>query len=298
MRKHPFLVGFLFLFALIAVLIVTLWFSGRYGLSEKLLIGQNDIAVVDIEGVLTKSKPVIDRLLRLKKDENIKAIVLRINSPGGGVGPAQEIYAELLKLRTTKKIIASMESVAASGGFYIACAAHKIVANPGTITGSIGVIIEFANIEELLGKVGLKSVVIKSGKYKDILSPTRTMTPEDRALIQGVIDSVHNQFIEAVAKGRNLPKEKVINIADGRIFSGEQAQALGLVDQLGNFQDAIDAAAKMCGIVGEPRIQYPEKRRPSIWEFFIEESVSRFKEVLESEQFKIGYVLNSEYLNK
>jgi len=241
---------------------------------------------------------VIDRLLRLKKDENIKAIVLRINSPGGGVGPAQEIYSELLKLRTTKKIIASMESVAASGGFYIACAAHKIVANPGTITGSIGVIIEFANIEELLGKVGLKSVVIKSGKYKDILSPTRTMTPEDRALIQGVIDSVHNQFIEAVAKGRNLPKEKVIKIADGRIFSGEQAQQLGLVDQLGNFQDAIDAAAKMCGIVGEPRIQYPEKRRPSIWEFFIEESVSRFKEVLESEQFKIGYVLNSGYLNK
>jgi protease-4 len=298
MRKHPFLVGFLSLFALLAVLIATLWFSGRYGLSEKLLTGQNDIAVVDIEGVLTKSKPVIDRLLRLKKDENIKAIVLRINSPGGGVGPAQEIYSELLKLRATKKIIASMESVAASGGFYIACAAHKIVANPGTITGSIGVIIEFANIEELLGKVGLRSVVIKSGKYKDILSPTRTMTPEDRALIQGVIDSVHNQFIEAVAKGRNLPKEKVIKIADGRIFSGEQAQQLGLVDQLGNFQDAIDAAAKMCGIVGEPRIQYPEKRRPSIWEFFIEESVSRFKEVLESEQFKIGYVLNSGYLHK
>ncbi len=283
---------------LIGVLIVALWFSGRYGLSEKLLTGQNDIAVIDIEGVLTKSKPVIERLLRLKKDENIKAIVLRINSPGGGVGPAQEIYTELLKLRNKKKIIASMESVAASGGYYIACAAHKIVANPGTITGSIGVIIEFANIEELLGKVGLKSVVIKSGKYKDILSPTRTMTPEDRALIQGVIDSVHNQFIEAVANGRNLPKEKVIKIADGRIFSGEQAQALGLVDQLGNFQDAIDTAAKMCGITGEPRVQYPERKRPSIWEFFIEESVSRFKEALENEQFKVEYILNSGHLNK
>ena len=191
-----------------------------------------------------------------------------------------------------------MESIAASGGYYIACAAHKIVANPGTITGSIGVIIEFANIEELLGKVGLKSVVIKSGRYKDILSPTRTMTPEDRALIQGVIDSVHNQFIEAVAKGRNLPKEKVIKIADGRIFSGEQAQALGLVDQLGNFQDAIDATAKLCGIVGEPRIQYPEKKRPSVWEFFVEESVSRFKEALESEQFKVEYVLNPGYQSR
>jgi len=295
MRKHPFLVGFLSLCGLFVILIVFLWLSGQYGLTEKLVLGENDIAVVDIEGVLTKSKPVVDRLLRIKKDDSIKAIMLRINSPGGGVGPAQEIYSELLKLRNKKKIIASMESVAASGGYYIACAAHKIVANPGTITGSIGVIIEFANIEELLGKVGLKSVVIKSGRYKDILSPTRTMTPEDRALIQGVIDSVHNQFIEAVAKGRNLPKEKVVKIADGRIFSGEQAKALGLVDQLGNFQDAIDAAAKMCGIVGEPRIQYPEKRRPSIWEFFVEESVSRFKEALESEQFKVEYVLNPGY---
>lgn len=295
MRKHPFLVGFLSLCGLFVIFIAFLWFSGQYGLTEKLVLGENDIAVVDIEGVLTKSKPVVDRLLRLKKDESIKAILLRINSPGGGVGPAQEIYAELLKLRNKKKIIASMESVAASGGYYIACAAHKIVANPGTITGSIGVIIEFANIEELLSKVGLKSVVIKSGKYKDILSPTRAMTQEDRALLQGVIDSVHNQFIDAVAKGRNLPKDKVVKIADGRIFSGEQAQALGLVDQLGNFQDAIDTAAKMCGIVGEPRIQYPEKRRPSIWEFFVEESVSRIKEAVESEQFKVEYVLNPGY---
>jgi protease-4 len=298
MRKHPFLIGFLSLCVLFAIFIAFLWFSGQYGLTEKLVMGENDIAVVDVEGVLTKSKPVVDRLLRIKKDDSIKAILLRINSPGGGVGPAQEIYSELLKLRNKKKIIVSMESVAASGGYYIACAAHKIVANPGTITGSIGVIIEFANIEELLGKVGLKSVVIKSGRYKDILSPTRTMTPEDRALIQGVIDSVHNQFIEAVAKGRNLPKEKVVKIADGRIFSGEQAQALGLVDQLGNFQDAIDAAAKMCGIVGEPRIQYPEKRRPSIWEFFVEESVSRFKEALESEQFKVEYALNPGYQSR
>ena len=298
MRKHPFLIGFLSLCGLFVIFIVFLWFSGRYGLPEKLMIGESDIAVIDIEGVLTKSKPVVDRLLRIKKDESIKAILLRINSPGGGVGPAQEIYSELLKLRNKKKIIVSMESVAASGGYYIACAAHKIVANPGTITGSIGVIIEFANIEELLGKVGLKSVVIKSGKYKDILSPTRPMTPEDRALIQSVIDSVHNQFIEAVAKGRNLPKDKVIKIADGRIFSGEQAQALGLVDQLGNFQDAIDTAAKMCGIPGEPRIQYPEKRRPSIWEYFVEESVSRIKEAVENEQFKVGYVLNPGYLNK
>jgi len=298
MRRHPFLTGFISLCCIGFVFLCVLWALGRFGLKDGLLNGQNDIAVIEIEGVIAKSKPVIDRLLRLKKDDSIKALVLRINSPGGGVGPSQEIYEELMKMRDRKKIIASMESVAASGGYYIACAAHKIVANPGTITGSIGVIIEFANIEDLLGKIGLKSVVIKSGKYKDILSPTRAMSPEEHDLLQGVIDSVHRQFIDAVVKGRKLPREKVIPIADGRIFSGEQAKALGLVDQLGNFQDALDAAAKMCGITGEPRVLYPEKRRPSLWEYFIDESASRLKGMLEDEKFKFGYVLSTQYENR
>jgi protease-4 len=295
MRRHPFLIGFISLCCIGVVFLCVLWALGRFGLTERLLTGQNDIAVIEIEGVITKSKPVVDKLLRYKKDDSIRALLLRINSPGGGVGPSQEIYSELMKMRDKKKIIASMESVAASGGYYIACAAHKIVANPGTITGSIGVIIEFVNIEELLGKIGLKSVIIKSGKYKDILSPTRTMSPEEQALLQGVIDSVHNQFIDAVAKGRKLPREKVVQIADGRIFSGEQAKTLGLVDQLGNFQDALDTAAQLCGIKGEPRVLFPEKRRPSLWEFFIDESAARLKALFEDEQFKFGYVLNTQY---
>lgn len=295
MRRHPFLTGFISLCCIGFVFLCVLWALGRFGLTDGLLTAQNDIAVIEVEGVITKSKPVVDKLLRLKKDTSIKAIVVRINTPGGGVGPSQEIYEELMKMRDKKKIVASMESVAASGGYYIACAAHKIFANPGTITGSIGVIIEFANIEDLLGKIGLKSVVIKSGKYKDILSPTRTMSPEEQALLQGVIDSVHKQFIDAVAKGRTLPRDKVIPIADGRIFSGEQAKEIGLVDQLGNFQDALDAAAKMCGITGEPRVLYPEKRRPSLWEFFIDESAARLKALFEDEKFKIGYVLNTQY---
>jgi protease-4 len=267
-----------------------LWSIGRLGLTGSLILGEHDIAVVDIEGPIVKSKPIIDKLLRYKDNQSIKAIIIRINSPGGGVGPSQEIYEELMKLRSRKKIIASMESVAASGGYYIACAAHKILANPGTITGSIGVIIEMANIEELLGKIGLKSVVIKSGKYKDILSPTRSMSPEERELLQSVIDSVHNQFIDAVATARKMDKEKLLQIADGRIFSGEQAQSLGLVDELGNLQDAIAAAAKITGITGEPRVLYPERQRPSILEFFIDESVSRLKTVLDNEKFTIGYL--------
>jgi protease-4 len=290
MRRHPFLVGLISLFGIFVVFIFALWFLNRLGFGTGLPIGKDKIVVVEIEGVLTKSRPTIEKLLQYKKDESIKAIVLRINSPGGGVSPAQEIYQELTKLRDTKYIIASMESVAASGGYYIACAAHKIVANPGTITGSIGVIIEFANMEELLDKIGLKSVVIKSGKYKDIMSPTRQISKEEQELLQAVIDSVHNQFISAVAQGRGIPKEKVVAIADGRIFSGEQAKEIGLVDELGNLQDAIKTATQMSGIEGEPHIIYPKEKRPSIWEILLGESLSTLSDFVDAQDFTIGFL--------
>jgi protease-4 len=257
------------------------------------MAGGDKVAVVDIEGLITKSRPIIEKLNRYKDNERIKAIVIRIDSPGGSVGPAQEIYEEVIKLREKKPVVASMGSVAASGGYYIACAANKIIANPGTITGSIGVIIEFANIEELLGKIGLKSIVIKSGKYKDILSPTRELKGEERDLLQGVIDNIHSQFIDAVALGRDIPREKVVEIADGRIFSGEQAKQLGLVDELGNLQDAIESAAEMSDIEGRPNVIYPEKKRPSIWEFFIEESLTRVQDFLSNNRLKVGYVLST-----
>jgi protease-4 len=196
------------------------------------------------------------------------------------VGPAQEIHAEVKKAQKEKKVLVSMGSVAASGGYYIACAADRIIANPGSITGSIGVIVESLNVEELLGKLGLRSVVVKSGRHKDLGSPLRPMTGEDRKLLQGVIDSVHGQFIRAVAEGRKLPLEKVRGLADGRIFSGDQARSLGLVDELGNLEDTIALAVQMAGIRGEPEVLYPEKKRFSLFDLLIQETMQKIVENL------------------
>jgi protease-4 len=196
------------------------------------------------------------------------------------VAPAQEIHAEVKKAQREKKILVSMGSVAASGGYYIACAADKILANPGSITGSIGVIVESLNVEELLRKLGLQSMVVKSGKHKDIGSPLRSMTEEEKRLLQGVLDSVHDQFIQAVAEGRKLPPEKVREVADGRIFSGDQARALGLVDDLGSLEDTIALAAKMAGIRGEPEVLYPEKKRFSLLDLLLQEALHQILESL------------------
>jgi protease-4 len=165
--------------------------------------GGEKIAIIEVKGVLLDPQPTIEKLTRYRKNKEVKAIILRIDSPGGGVGPAQEIYAEVKRTQKEKKVLASVGSVAASGGYYIACAADAIMANPGSITGSIGVIVESLNVEELLKKIGLRSNVIKSGKHKDIGSPMRPMTEEDRQLLQGVLDNIHEQFIQAVAEGRS-----------------------------------------------------------------------------------------------
>jgi len=281
---------FFFLFILSLIFSFSLPLLERSGILDRFVPGAADkVAVVEVDGVITQSRPVIEKLIRYRENDKVRAIVVRIESPGGSVGPAQEIHEEILKTRPVKTVVASMGSVAASGGYYIACGAHKIVANPGTITGSIGVIIEFANIEELLGKIGLKSVVIKSGRYKDILSPTRELQQEERHLLQDVIDSVHGQFITAVAEGRGLPRDKVAAIADGRIMSGEQALGLGLVDTLGNLQDAIQLAGKIAGIPGKPTVVYPEKKRPSLWEFFMESARAGLRECLLRETGGVRY---------
>ena len=294
MKKNPFVTGFILLFFIGIASILGIWFFS----SPKMHIGSSitggsKIAVIEVEGVITQSRTIIKTLNSYKNNPRIKAIVLRIDSPGGGVGPSQEIYEELIKTRDKKLIISSMGSVAASGGYYIACASNKIFANPGTITGSIGVIIEFANIEELLGKIGLKSVVIKSGKYKDILSPTRELGDDEKQLIQGVIDSIQNQFVDAVALGRNLPRTKVAEIADGRIFSGEQAKSLGLVDELGNLEDAINYASEKAGISGEPDVIYPDKKRSSILDYIIDESISKLHEVISRGQVNAQFLLQT-----
>jgi len=265
---------------LLGLFLVSLWVLSYLSNREESFWGGEKIAIIEVRGVIVDPQPVVEKLVKLRKNEKIKAIILRIDSPGGGVGPAQEIHSEVRKAQKEKKVLVSMGSVAASGGYYIACAADRIIANPGSITGSIGVIVESLNVEELLGKLGLRSVVVKSGKHKDLGSPLRPMTGEDRKLLQGVIDSVHEQFIQAVAEGRKLPLDKVRELADGRIFSGDQARSLGLVDELGNLEDTIAVAAQMAGIRGEPEILYPEKKRFSLFDLLIQETVQRIVENL------------------
>lgn len=215
---------------------------------------RNKIALVRIEGAIMDSANAVDEIKGYAKDTSIKAILLRIDSPGGAVAPSQEIYSEVKKAVAKKTVVVSMGSVAASGGYYIACPATRIVANPGTLTGSIGVIMEIPNIEGLMNKIGVKTEVIKSGRNKDIGSMFRTMLPEERDLLQGVMDNVHEQFIKAVAEGRKMNVDDVRKIADGRIFTGEQAKTGGLVNELGTLEDATKIAAGLAGISGEPEI--------------------------------------------
>lgn len=248
--------------SLAAFVSLLLLFGLAFSLGRWERLGGSKVALITVEGVILDSKEVIEQLEKYRENPSVKAIVLRINSPGGGVAPSQEIYEELLKTRQTDKkpVVASMGSVAASGGYYIASATDLIVANPGTITGSIGVLLQVPNISGLMQKIGVKSVVVKSGQHKDLASPTREMTDAERQILQGMLDDVHDQFIDVVAKGRQIDRKKVVAIADGRIFSGREAQSLGLVDQLGNLQDAIERAGTLAGIHGKPTIIQERKR--------------------------------------
>jgi len=218
--------------------------------------GGEQIALIRIEGVITQSEEITKLLNRSQENDHIKAILLRIDSPGGAVVPAQEIYDAVLKIRESghKKIVTSMGTVAASGGYYIASASHFIMANPGTLTGSLGVIMELMNVEGLLSKVGIAQTTIKSGANKDVGSPFRTMTDSEKALLQGVSDDIHEQFIDAVAEGRSLEVEGVKVLADGRVFTGRQAKAVGLVDGLGTLEDAVQKTAELAGIKGRPKL--------------------------------------------
>jgi protease IV len=192
--------------------------------------------------------------------------VIRINSPGGVVGPSQELYDALRRLRQGgKPVVASMGAVAASGGYYVAVAADRIYANPGTLTGSIGVIMQMANLEQLMKKVGVDYVVVKAGALKDVGNPARPMTPEERRVLQALLDDVHAQFIGAVAEGRKLDRAQVMQFADGRIFSGTQAKALQMIDELGGLEDAVNGAAQLAGIPVPPKV-IPPRRRISIFD--------------------------------
>jgi protease-4 len=230
--------------------------------------GGDRVGIVEVTGTIMDSKKTIKELKAFAEDDDIKAIVLRIDSPGGGVGPSQEIYDAVKKIRAKKKVVASMGSLAASGGFYIACAADEVFANAGTLTGSIGVIMELPNVTGLLKWAGVEMNTITAGKMKDSGSPFREMTPEERAYFHGMLEDVHSQFIEAVAQGRKLTVEEVTPLADGRVFSGKQAKDAKLVDQLGGLDAAVAEAAKLGGITGEPKTEYPHKEKKLIKELF------------------------------
>ncbi len=289
-RRHPllfFMLVFTSLVCATVVIIGLLIFAGSR--RTELKFGQK-IGVVEVSGAITDARETLDILKRFREDDTIRAVVVRVDSPGGAVGPSQEIYREIRKTGQVKKVVASLGAVAASGGYYIASACDGIVSNPGTLTGRIGVIMGYTNIRGLLDKIGLYPVVIKSGKYKDIGSPVREMTPEERRILEDFADQVHGQFIRDVARGRGLAVDKVRKVADGRIFSGQKARELGLVDRLGNLDDAVAWAAEMAGIEGdvqtvrEPREKYP-------WLHYVTETAARqLAAAIRSQAVYAGYL--------
>ncbi|MDA8141941.1 MAG: signal peptide peptidase SppA [Desulfobacteraceae bacterium] len=272
-RRHPYLFFLLLLAAMGTVSMIFLSIMIMSVSGDKVKYDGDKVGVIEVVGTIADSKEIIDQIKEFREEESIKAIVVRVDSPGGAVGPSQEIYREIRKTIPEKKVIISMGSVAASGGYYISAAGNGIVANPGTITGSIGVIMGYTNFEDLLSKIGLSPVVIKSGEYKDIGSPVRKMTRQEKSLLEDLAKNIHRQFIEDIAQGRGIELTNVEAIADGRIFTGEDAKNLGLVDRLGNFEDAVQWAGELGGIEGEVETVYPEKDRLSFLEYLMESAL-------------------------
>jgi len=254
---------FLFLLAVFALVYFTVRSEQR---SSSFSRFGDKIAVVDLEGVILSPKDLVEQLRKYGDDSSIKAIIIHVNSPGGGAAASEEIYREVLRIRDVKKkrIVASIETVGASGAYYVSSATNKIFANEASIVGSIGVIAEWYNYEELMKWAKLKAIVIKAGEFKDTGSPAREMTPAERAYMQGLIDNMHAQFIDSVAKGRRLKVEEIKPLADGKVWTGDQALPLKLIDQIGDFRAAVEDTAKSVGIRGEPTIVRPEKDRKSL----------------------------------
>ena len=275
-RRRPFLwglVGTVLMFAtfFLLTLALTMLLTGKAGVADSAM----KIAIVPIEGVISSdlAEHAVRQLTKYADDPSIKAIVIRIDSPGGGVAASQEIYEGVKRLRADGKlVVASLGSLAASGGYYVACAADRIFTNPGTLTGSIGVIVQLANAQGFLRKVGIESTAITSGPFKDSGSPARPLRPEEREVFQTLVDDVYRQFVDAVAQGRHLEPVEVRRYADGRVYTGQQAKAFKLVDDLGTLQDAIAYAASTIGVAGKPKL-VQEGRERLWWLKFVLESV-------------------------
>ncbi|HEX6801136.1 MAG TPA: signal peptide peptidase SppA [Candidatus Binatia bacterium] len=268
-HKHFILRGLGILFALVLLLFTGVFFFAYLtgGDSRVLALFSGDgVGVLQIDGAIDDSRVVLAELRRFREMPWVKAVVVRVDSPGGAVAPTQEIFEEIQRAKKKKPFIASMGSTAASGGYYIASACDKILANAGTLTGSIGVIMQLTNVEELMKKVGVKGLNVKSGVNKDIGSPFQPLSPEGRQILQALVDNVHSQFVVAVAQSRGMEEAAVRKLADGRIYSGEQAKDLGLVDQIGTLEDAIELAAKRAGIAAEPAVYYSRPEQEKWWE--------------------------------
>lgn len=265
-RRHPFL-----FFLIIISCCFTITFTGFIifvSVGSKMLNAQFDrqytssggnIGIVEIHGMILSSKRIIRNINVFKDDKDIKAIILRIDSPGGGIGPSQEIYREIMKIKVDKKIITSMGSVAASGGYYIASATDGIIANPGTLTGSIGVIMEYVNIMEIAKKIGISPIVIKSGEFKDMGSPLRELKDSEKKIFQALVDELHLQFVSDAAIARGIDIKTMAKLADGRVYTGQKALKLKLIDRLGNLDDAVQWAGELAHIKGKLKPVYPKE---------------------------------------
>jgi len=293
-RRHPYLFFILIALSISAVVAIALSLLFLLGAQDSdfagLDRGGDKVGVIEITGVISDAKQVIQQLKKFRREDSIKAIVMRIDSPGGAVGPSQEIFREIRKTIGSKKVIASMGAVAASGGYYIAAGTNGIVASPGSITGSIGVIMGYANFEQILKKIGLVPVVIKSGEYKDMGSPAREMTVREQQLLQDFVNKIHGQFVKDVALGRKMDVAEVAKLADGRIFTGEEAQTLGLVDRLGNLDDSIEWAGRLGGIKGDVAAVYIRDKKFSILKYLTESTLQEIFNLAASPHLAGGYL--------
>ncbi len=261
----------------VLILVFLLTVIGKIHISGDSVIDGKKVAIVKVAGSIFNSEKVIKELDDIKERKDVVAVVLRVNSPGGGIAPSQEIYQKVKDLNETKPVVTSMGDVAASGGYYIALGSHTIVANPGTVTGSIGVIVNYPVVTELMEKVGVDVETIKSGDLKDAGSPTREVTDEDLSYFNDVVMNLHHQFVRVVAISRRLDKEVVEELADGRVYTGEQSLELGLIDTLGTFDDAIRLAGELGGIEGKPKTVEPKRRKPSLIDWLFGDKIQEVR---------------------
>ncbi|HTM40666.1 MAG TPA: signal peptide peptidase SppA [Terriglobales bacterium] len=280
---------FLFLLAVFSLLYITLRPASEE--SSSVFAGDNRIGVVDLEGLIVTPEVVVRQLKRFGDDDSIKAIILHINTPGGGVAATEEIYQEVRRIEQEKhkKVIASVETVGASGGYFVASACNKIFADKGSIVGSIGVIAEWVNYGKLMDWAKLQDITMKAGKLKDAGSPTRPMTPEEKAYFQSLLDNMHSLFIQAVADGRHLKVPDVQAIADGRVWTGDQALPLHLIDQVGDFRAAVKDTAQSVGIKGEPHLVRPEKERRTLLDLLFGDLSNFLPDRLKLLQTQVGF---------